>query len=409
MEERPAKSAKATEIGATDVLLTKIHDLQDQLEDERRARKAAEEYLRETYAAMIKHQQVSKSGDFRYDTTTGISRGTIETYRMFGFPEDTVEVPQDQWTATIHPEDKARVVTQLGEAIAARTPMRFEYRILLADGTMKFIRCEGEPDLEFDGVLTYYGVLSDVTERRQIEESQRRMELELTTALRLASMGELAGSIVHEVNQPLGAIAASADACRRWIAAGSDRTDRALASLNRVIEESRRAAAVVAGLKSLTRNIAPATDPLDLNSATREVCTLLLGDLAREKVLLETEFEMELPHATGDRVQVQQIVMNLARNAIEAMRVRPSGRTLSISTRECEDGVLLTVSDNGPGLDPAGASRLFDPLYTTKADGMGLGLSISRKIAGAYGGRLWADTEAASGAAFHLLLPSAGV
>lgn len=408
MGNERSTTAEAARRESAETLDSQLQILRAELNEERRARRAAEEHLRETFAAMIKHQQVSKSGDFRYDTTTGISRGTVETYRMFGFPEDTVEATQEQWVATIHPEDKARILDQLSEAIAVRGPLRFEYRIVLADGTQKFIRCEGEPDLQFDGVLTYYGVLSDVTERKQIEEAQRRMELELTTALRLASMGELAGSIIHEVNQPLAAIAASADACRRWISAGPERTERALASLDRVIQESRRAAAVVAGLKSLTRNVAPAVAPLDLNSATREVCTLLLGDLAREKVLLNTDFEAALPPAKGDRVHVQQIVMNLARNAIEAMQGRPTDRTLSISTRRDEGGVLLTVSDSGPGVDSAQLPRLFEPLYTTKKDGMGLGLSISRKIAGAYGGRLWADASSASGATFYLSLPLAG-
>lgn len=405
MQDKQALSKQVSADVASDQGQGQVLTLTAQLEEARRARRLAEELLRETYTAMIKHQQVSKSGDFRYDTTTGASRGTRETYRMFGFPEDTVEVPQEKWTSTIHPEDKTRIINQLNDAIAARGPMRFEYRILLEDGTMKFIRCDGEPDLEFEGVLTYYGVLSDVTDRKQIEESQRRMESELAAALRLASMGELAGSIIHEINQPLAAISASADACRRWIDAGPERTDRALASLDRVVEESRRAAAVVAGLKSLTRNVAPAIAPLELNEAVREVCTLMLGELAREKVLLETEFETELPHATGDRVQVQQIVMNLARNSIEAMR-SSKRRRLLISTRKSEEGVRLTVSDTGPGIDPEHASRLFEPLYTTKEDGMGLGLSISRKIAGTYGGKLWAEPGKSAGATFHLTLPS---
>jgi two-component system, LuxR family, sensor kinase FixL len=205
-------------------------------------------------------------GDFRYDTRTGESRGSLECYKLFGFDAGLSVIDFATWTDKIHPDDRARVVKMLSDAIAALTPIRFEYRILL-DGETRYIRCEGQPDFEHGGdVIYYYGVVSDITERRAVDESLRRAEARLASSLRLASMGRMAGSIVHEINQPLAAIATSADACRRWIAAGPYRAERALASLGRVIAESQRATAVISGLKSRIRESRSAIAPLDESS-----------------------------------------------------------------------------------------------------------------------------------------------
>ncbi|MEI9985537.1 MAG: ATP-binding protein [Aliidongia sp.] len=209
------------------------------------------------------------------------------------------------------------------------------------------------------------------------------------------------------MNQPLAAIATSADACRRWIAAGPDRKDRALASLDRVINESRRAAAVIAGLKSLIRDTDPEIARVDVEDAMREVTSLVMAELARERVLLETNFPSSLPLALGDRVQVQQVVMNLVRNAIDAMHGIAHRRVLTIGAADLGNEIVLFVADNGAGIAAAHMPKLFDVLYTTKPGGMGLGLAISRKIATAHGGRLWADAHEGAGATFRLSLPVA--
>jgi two-component system sensor kinase FixL len=380
--------------------------LKERLAVEQQARRRAEEALRETHAAMIKHQQIGRMGDFRYNTRTQESRGSLECYKLFGFDPSLGEIDFSTWTEKIHPDDRPGIVKTLADAISALAPIQFEYRILLG-GETRYIRCEGQPDQDHVGDLIYYGVLTDVTERRTGEETLRRAETDLASALRLASMGELAGSIVHEISQPLAAIATSADACQRWIATGPDRKDRALASLDRVINESRRAAAVVAGLKSLVRDSDPAIAPLDVADAMREVTSLVMAELARERVLLETDFPSNLPAAFGDRVQVQQVVMNLVRNAIDAMHMVARRRVLTIGATILGDEMVLFVADNGAGIAPEHMPKLFDALYTTKPGGMGLGLAISRKIAMAHGGRLWADAREGGGATFRLSLPVA--
>jgi two-component system, LuxR family, sensor kinase FixL len=246
-------------------------------------------------------------------------------------------------------------------------------------------------------------------EKQLAAEHQARLnaEAELASSLRLASMGALAGSIVHEINQPLAAIATSAGACRRWIAAGPQRTDRALASLDRVISESERASAVVAGLKSLIRDSSPTIAPLDSEEAMREVASLVMSELARERVLLETDFAPNLPAVLGDKVQVQQVVMNLIRNAIDAMRTVTHRRVLGIGAAPMGDEVVLFVADNGVGIAPERVCKLFDAPYTTKPGGLGIGLAISRRIVAAHRGRLWVDTREREGATFRLSLPVA--
>ena len=392
--------------GADDPRDTIIAALEKQLAAERQARRDAEQSLRETHAAMIKHQQVGRMGDFRYNTRTKESRGSLECYKLFGYDPSLGVIDFSTWTDTIHPDDRPRIIKTLADAIAALEPILFEYRILL-EGQTRYIRCEGQPDYDHVGDVVYYGVLTDVTERRAVEESLRRAEAELASSLRLASMGELAGSIVHEINQPLGAIAASADACRRWITVGPERMDRVLASLERVITESRRATAVVAGLKSLIRDSSPTIAPLDIEEAMREVASLVMSELAREQVLLEADFPPNLPAALGDKVQVQQVIMNLIRNAIDAMRAVAHRRILRIGAAPIDNELVLFVADNGVGIAPAHVARLFDALYTTKPGGLGLGLAISRRIASAHRGRLWVDSCEGDGATFRLSLPVA--
>ncbi|MHA7778046.1 sensor histidine kinase [Roseibium sp. M-1] len=402
---RSSKPRKQPPTSTVRQLELSLARLQTEIDQARIGQKVAEEELRETLAAMIQHQQVGKCGNFRYNTVTGAIRGTEEVFKMFHFPAGTRGCTVDEWLAKLHADDKDRIERRFFEIIRNGEDMRLDYRIALENGVMKHIRCDGELDREYAGELTYFGVLTDITERREAEEAQRAMEAELASALRLASMGELAGAIIHEVNQPLGAISASAEACRRWIKLESSTTDRALTSLDRIVAEGRRAAAIVDGLKSLIQSDSVEPTPFDFSSAIGEVCTLLTGELIREKVLLVTDYASDLPSAIGNRVQVQQILMNLARNSIEAMRSTDSRRVLSISTG-MEDAMLsLRVGDTGPGIDHSNIERLFSPLFTTKASGMGLGLSISRKIAIAHGGMLTVEPTNEDGAVFRLLLP----
>jgi two-component system, LuxR family, sensor kinase FixL len=388
-------------------LYTEIKALKASLERETAARMIAEESLRETHAAMLKHQQIGKMGDFRFNTVTGESRGSSVSLEMSGHDPSAVSVvPFEAWANSVHPDDRSRILAQLFECIRTRAPMRFEYRMIVR-GEARHIRCDGEPDEDHQGDLVYYGVLTDITERKDAEQALRKVEAELAASLRLASMGELAGSIVHEINQPLAAISTSAEACRRWLAAGPEHLDRAAASLARVIEESQGAAEVVSGLRSLIRNAELDIVPLHLEAVIEEVGTLVIAELGREGILLEIEVTPGLPTVLADRVHLQQVIMNLVRNAIEAMRTTQGRRTLRLAATSDQSSVIVAVSDTGPGIAQELGAKLFEPLYTTKPNGMGLGLSISRKIARALGGEIRVDHTRTVGAKFLLSLPIA--
>ncbi len=361
------------------------------LAEERRLRVAAEEAHRATHNAMIKHQQVGKMGDFRFNTRTGISYGSLECYKLFGFDPHLPEVDFSTWTEKIVPEDRQRIMDELAAAIAAQRPFKFEYRIEL-DGGIRYIVCEGQADTEHVGDLHYYGVLTDVTERKTTEDAFRRMQSELANALRLASLGELAGSIIHEVNQPLAAIIASAETGVRWLQGDAPEIGEVRESLQAVIRSAKRAAGVVAGLRGLARGSPVRLVPLQLNLAIREVLGLARADLERSRISWVARLEERAPQVCGDHGQLQQVLLNIIQNSIDSL-AHGSVRTreLSITSSSISESEFqVSISDNGEGIEAGGEARLFETVHSTKAEGLGLGLAICRKIIAAHNGRIWA-------------------
>jgi PAS domain S-box-containing protein len=254
----------------------------------------------------------------------------------------------------------------------------------------------------------------DLTERKRAEaearESERRYreaQMALAHANRVTTMGQLTASIAHEVSQPIAATVANADAALRWLGGHPPDLEEVRQALHAIIKDGHRAGDVIGRIRGLIKNVPPRDDQLDINEAIREVIGVARSELLRNGVALQTELAKGLPLARGDRVQLQQIVLNLLMNAVEAMSDAPTGaRDLLISTAEDQsDGVLVAVRDSGPGLNPESLERLFDPFYTTKASGMGMGLSICRSIVEAHGGRLWAAPNVPQGASFHFSLP----
>lgn len=379
--------------------------LRKELVAERSRRELAETALRETHAAMIKHQQVARAGDFRFNTRTGLSTGSPESYKLFGHDLSWPTVHFEQWSGTIHPEDKPRILKQLSDAIAARKPLNFEYRIVV-DGEIRHIRCDGEPDYEHVGDLVYYGVLTNITLRKAEEEAVREMQNELARAMRLAALGELAGSIVHEVSQPLGAIQTSAQAALRWLSRERPAIDEARASLSRALEQGRRAAAVVSGMRSLAKGETLNPTTLNINDIINDVLVLVRRDLERGQISLELELDSSLTPIGADRIQLQHVVHNLFRNAVDAiLSATDRTRVLTVVTQSSGDErIQLAITDSGIGFDADTGAKLFTPLFSTKKAGMGLGLSICRRIVQAHGGRIWAES-AGRGASFFVELP----
>ncbi len=231
--------------------------------------------------------------------------------------------------------------------------------------------------------------------------------MELAHINRVTTMGQLTASIAHEVNQPIGGIAASSQAALRWLAKETPDLDAARQSIERVIRDASRAGSVIGRIRALIKKVPPRYDLLDINEAILEIIEVIRSELTRNDISLQTELARDLPYIRGDRIQLQQLILNLIMNAVEAMSGASEGsRDLLISAAaDKSKGVHVAVRDSGPGLDPESLQHLFDPFYSTKAGGMGMGLSICRSIVEAHGGQVWAEANAPRGAAFHFTVP----
>jgi C4-dicarboxylate-specific signal transduction histidine kinase len=309
--------------------------------------------------------------------------------------------------ARIHPEDRALVERALADAVRERSVFKGEYRILLHDGSIKYVQTTGHPDIDETGEVEFVGTVLDTTERRHAEEALMRTQAELARASRLAAMGELAGSIIHEINQPLAAVLGSAEVCRRWLNRDPPELTEARDAISRLEQDGRRAADVVKGLRALARKSDLELTNVDINDAIQEVLAILRGELEAGAVVVQVDLVAADRPALGDRVQLQQVLLNLIRNGIEAMSaVADRRRILRLSARPNEmSEVLIAVEDSGIGLASATVDRVFDPLFTTKPNGMGMGLAICRSIVEAHRGRLWASPNLPYGTTFQFTVP----
>jgi len=287
-----------------------------------------------------------------------------------------------------------------------------EFRVLLPSGTVKHIQVTRHPVLNDAGeVAKLLGTVIDVTERKRAEEERerlRQLEADLRHVNRVSVMGELAASVAHEVNQPLSGVVSNGSACLRWLAGDVPNVEEARETARRIVRDGKRAGEIVARIRAMaTKSAATRQEELDLNGTIREVLALVGDEAKKKSVVIQTQFADDLSAVSGDRVQVQQVVLNLVMNAIEAMTSADGrARELIITTRNTDAGqVQATIKDSGTGLDPNAIDKVFDPFYTTKSGGMGMGLSISRSIVQAHGGRLWATANDGPGTMFHFSLP----
>jgi len=282
---------------------------------------------------------------------------------------------------------------------------------VLPDGTVRNIHIIGHPVLDEAGeLIEYVGTAVDVTDRKRAEEERERLrqiEADLAHLNRVSMLGELAASIAHEVNQPLSGIVSNGSACLRFLARDTPDVEEVREAVRDIVRDGKRAGEVIARIRALTKRAATPREELDLNDIIREVLALVGDEAKKGKVIIRTQFAADLSPVSGDRVQLQQVGLNLIMNGMEAMSgVDQRPRELVITTRRMEpDQVQVTVRDAGTGLDPNTMGRIFEPFYTTKAGGMGMGLSISRSILQAHGGRLWATANDGPGTSFHFTLP----
>jgi C4-dicarboxylate-specific signal transduction histidine kinase len=255
-------------------------------------------------------------------------------------------------------------------------------------------------------LVQFVGSSTDTTERRQAEEALRQAQADLARISRITTMGELTASLAHEVNQPIAAAVTDANTCLRWLNRDHPDLEEAREAASRVVKDATRAAEIISRIRLLFKKTNPQWEPVDLNEIIREMVALMSGDAARHSISVRTELVAELPQAMGDRVQLQQVLMNLMMNSNEAMKDADGPRELTIKS-QCGDGeLLISVSDTGVGLPPQQADQIFNAFFTTKAHGTGMGLRISRTIVESHGGRLWASDNSPRGASFAFTLPA---
>jgi PAS domain S-box-containing protein len=368
-------------------------------------RKWAEEALQTSEASLAEAQQISHTGSWRWNPGTGEVRPSAELARIFGFDPATAPRSPGRYRERVHPDDRPTVERLVDEAVRDTRAFQHEYRISLPDGTVKHVQAVGRPDTDASGNVEFVGTIIDITERKHAEEALRDTQAELARVARLTTMGELTASIAHEINQPLGAVVNNASACVRWLAAQN--LEEARRSLAMVIADGHRAADIIGRIRALAQKAPPRKDWLDLNDTIRDAIALTRNELQAQRVFVMSELAGDLPLVLGDRIQLQQVLLNLMINAIEAMSSDGDAQYKLVvrSARDAAHGVLVAVEDSGPGPDPKGLDRLFEAFYTTKTHGLGLGLAISRRIIEAHGGRLWATANIPRGAVFQFTLP----
>jgi PAS domain S-box-containing protein len=312
------------------------------------------------------------------------------------------------WGSVVHPDDLTRYVDLWQAAVATGKPMESEARVRRADGSYRWLLIRNVPLRdELGKIVEWYGTAIEIEERKQAEEALRQAQADLAHVSRVTTMGELTASLAHEVNQPIAAAITDANTCLRWLARDQPNLEEARAAALRIVKDGRRAGEIVSRIRLLFQKGTPERELVDVNEVTREMIVLLRGEITQYSISVRIKLAADLPQVMGDRVRLQQVMMNLIMNSIDAMKDVNGTRDLVIQSQRGVDGqVLIAVSDTGVGLPPRQADQIFNAFFTTKAQGTGMGLRISRSIVESHSGRLWAADNSPRGAVLYLTLPA---
>ena len=374
-------------------------------------RKQAEEALRRSEAYLAEAQRLSHVGSWAYKQGSDKpSYWSDELFRIWGFDPGEGPPGAEILRQRIHPEDRDRTFKTRHDALQAKTDFECEFRIVLPDGAIKYIRVLGQPVLGANGeLIEVIGTHMDVTDRKRAEQERerwRQLETDLEHVNRVNVLGELTASIAHELNQPIAASLLNASAALQWLERDPPDLAQARQRTERIIEAGTLASEIIDRLRSLYKKEPPKREPLTINEVIGEMVALLRGEATRHAVSVRADLAGSLPIVIADRVQIQQVLMNLMLNGIEAMS--DTGGSLTLKSQLMEHGEIeISVNDTGPGLPPGKAGQIFDAFFTTKLQGSGMGLAISKSIVESHGGRIWANGSGGRGATFHFTLPVA--
>lgn len=371
-------------------------------------RKQAQEDVRRSEAFLAEAQRLTSIGSFSWLVATDELAWSEELYRIYEF-DPGIKITLEVIRKRVHPEDLSLYEKMVEQARNGCDDFEWQYRLLMPDQSIKYLHAVAQASRDPSGQLEYIAAVRDVTARRMADEALDKARSELAHVARVMSLGALTASIAHEVNQPLSGIITNASTCVRMLDADPPNVGGARETAKRTIRDGRRAADVITRLRALFSKQDSAAELMDLNEATREVIALSRGELERNRVITRTELADEIPLVRGDRVQLQQVIINLLRNGSDAMStVADRPRELWFKTEVDEvNCVRLSVRDVGTGLEPQTLDRLFQAFYTTKEDGMGIGLAVSRSIIENHHGRLWATPNDGPGVTFSFSIPSA--
>jgi PAS domain S-box-containing protein len=375
-------------------------------------RKQAEEKLRESEAYLAEAQRLSHTGSWAWIPTTGEMRyWSEECYRVLGFDPDDGQPRFKSFFLRIHPDDQVTVWEKLAKAKVEKAGFELDYRIVHPSSEIRNIHAVGHPVLGSSGDLAeFVGTVIDVTERKRAEEERERLRQaleDLAHVNRVTMMGELTASLAHEVNQPIAAAVTDANTCIRWLTRDQPDLEEAREAASRTIKDAIRAGEIIRRIRLPFKKGMPQREPVDINEVVREMIVLLRGETTRHLISVRTELAEDLPRVIGDRIQLQQVLMNLIMNSIDAMKGVDGSRDLAIKSQPSEnEHLMVSVSDTGIGLPSQQGDQIFNAFFTTKPHGTGMGLRISRSIVESHGGRLWSGDNSPVGASFHLTLPT---
>ena len=371
-----------------------------------RHRKEAATQVASKEAYLAEAQHLSHTGSFGWNPSSGFI-WSDETFQIFGFDRGTSPTIETVIDRT-HPEDVERVRQFIEGEPRDGKDYDLEHRLLMPDGSVKYLHVVAHPLRAEAGERAFIGAVMDVTAAKRAEEAVQEAQAALAHVTRMATLGELTAWITHEVNQPLTGIVTNGAACLRWLDKAPPALDEARRSVEDMISDARRASEVIHRIRALSKKTDAEKVPLDINDVIREGSRLVQREAITHGASLRLELAQELPSILGDRVQLQQVIINLVINAIQAMAsVTDRPRTLLIRSQQSEDGhVLVAVRDSGTGIEAKSVNKLFKAFFTTKPSGMGMGLSICRTIIEAHSGQVSAANNSGPGATFQLILPS---
>ena len=368
--------------------------------------------LRRSEAYLAEAQTLTHTGSWAWTVPMReVIHWSEECFRLYGFDRKQGLPSWDEWSQRVHPEDRDKRHETVDQAIRQRADYKLDYRIVLLDGTIRHIHSVAHPVFNASGDLVeFVETAMDVTERKRAEEERERLrqaQADLAHISRVTTIGELTGALAHEIKQPIAAAITDANTCLRWLTRDHPDLQEACGAASRMVKDVTQAADIINRVRLLSKKGVPERELVDVNEVIHEMMVLLRHEATRYSISMRTELGEKLPKIVADRVQLQQVLMNLMLNGIEAMKdVSPAG-VLRIKSEREEDGrLLISISDTGVGLPPDRADQIFNAFFTTKSQGTGMGLTISRSIIESHGGRLWATANSGQGATFRFSLPS---